>query len=81
MAVLKNVKITYNPTAPMKPVLFSCRILSGFSHSLSRASVLFCNPFSANKYIFPVSNLLSKYFNCKIKKKVVFRYTEPTEAF
>ena len=48
MAALKNMKITYNPTTLINPVLFLCGILSGFSHSLSMASVLFYNPFSAN---------------------------------
>lgn len=52
VAALKNVKITYNLSILIKPVVFLCDILSGFSHSLSLDAVLFCNLFAANKYVF-----------------------------
>lgn len=71
MAALKNIKIACNPSTLIKPVLFQGGVSSGFSHSLSIASVLFRNPFSANKYIFHASAFhVSKY--CKMKE-VVFR--------
>lgn len=52
VAALKNVKITYNLSILIKPVVFLCDILSGFSHSLSLDAVLFCNLFATNKYVF-----------------------------
>lgn len=71
VAALKNIKIACNPSTLIKPVLFQGGVSSGFSHSLSIASVLFRNPFSANKYIFHASAFhVSKY--CKMKE-VVFR--------
>lgn len=67
VAEVKIAQTACNPTTHF--VL--CGILSGFSPSLHIAAVLFRNLFSAD--IFPVSTYyLSKYFNHKIKKEVVF---------
>lgn len=72
VAALKNVKITYNPSILIKPVVFFCGILSGFSHSFSLDSVLFYNLFTANKYVFLSLSCISKCCSWKVKEEVVF---------